>query len=80
MADISYETAGGIERVVRDVVFLERRSGAAIYLAGNGKKYYWFDRSVIDGRLTDDVLEVETRGRMASGYCRRLGARASYIK
>ena len=76
--NLKYVTAGGYERVVKDVSkgVISDNKTYMTYKAANGRTYHWFGVSVVDGRVVEDVLTIESK----SNWCRHLGTECKYEK
>ena len=76
--NLTYVTAGGIERVIKNVskgVVSDNKTYTS-FKAANGKTYHWFEKEIVNGRVVEDVLTIETR----NNWCRHLGTNCRYSK
>ena len=74
--NITYETAGGYTRTVKNVGkgVISANKSYISFTAENGKTYHKFEQGVVDGRIKEDVWTVETK----SNWCRHMGINARY--
>jgi len=76
MTDLKYTTSSGTERTIKNVSkgIVSDNHRYPTFKGGNGKTYHWFSQDVVNGRVVDDVMTIETK----SNWCRHLGTESKY--
>ena len=75
--NLQYTTASGYIRTIKDIGegVKSDNKNYITYKAANGRTYHIWGSNVVNDRLVDDVVTVETK----SNWCRLLGIEAKYI-